>query len=54
MLTNDERTDDRVIASMDEYRNRYFPKQVEAERLAKLTPRELGQEWARRALESQR
>lgn len=40
-----------AIRSMDEYRNRYFPATVEAERIAKLTPEELGREWAMAALD---
>lgn len=38
------------IRTYEEYRRRFFPAEVERERLAKLTPEELGREWAKQAV----
>ena len=40
----------RPIRTYEEYRRRFFPQEVEHERIANLTPEEFGEELARKML----
>ncbi len=40
-----------IFRSIDEWKKYFFPKQYEKERLAKMSPEELGREYAQQMLE---
>jgi len=43
-----------MIRSISEFKRKYFPKAYEKDRIEKMAPEELGEEWAKETMEKVR